>query len=488
MNKQAIILWKSPYWQMAKLLKQKGGWDVCGFSPLWVKKTEQFKQICSQYLDLYAVIEKAKASPVPRDIIARSRSIERLYDLNLADIISPDRHLGIGWVTGGLYHRGKLSYMPYERHLHIISEVFSSFECFLQRVNPEFVCCGGVGSFEGAVVYSVCKRNQVPVYGLANVGDGQFYYWQNERTQQIPKLEEFYLHLESSNVQVNGNAAMDIASRVRNSTSEYMRKGKLFTFLQGLRRLAYQQAMRKALGLKKPGEVPFSSKASYIARNYLNYRKEMRREYLPIEEIEKLDYVFYPLHFEPEASLNGIEPYFTNQMYAVELLSKSVPAGVYVLVKEHPSGVGNRPRHWMDTIAGFPRVKLINPFVSSLEIIHHSLATATITGTPGLEAAIIGKPVISLGPCYRFNFVKHVFFANDMLALRELIRRIYEERDASDFYQDGARLRQAIEMTCFKIDEHMYSGNPSDASVELACDKLLELHSEAIGRTQVTAT
>jgi len=72
------------------------------------------KEVCSDYLDLYTIIEKAKASPVPHDIISKCKNIEEKYDLNLADIISADRHLGIGWVTGGLYHRGRLSYMLYQ--------------------------------------------------------------------------------------------------------------------------------------------------------------------------------------------------------------------------------------------------------------------------------------------------------------------------------------------------------------------------------------
>ena len=67
------------------------------------------KDEMSEHLDLSLVVEKAKVSPVPNDIFARCRQLEDEYDLNLADIIATDRHIGIGWVIAGLYPRGSLS-------------------------------------------------------------------------------------------------------------------------------------------------------------------------------------------------------------------------------------------------------------------------------------------------------------------------------------------------------------------------------------------
>ena len=98
MKKGAVFLIKSPYCQIAKILNQKYGWGIFGFSSS-LMIPNNMKEVCSDYLDLYTIIEKAKASPVPHDIISECKNIEEKYDLNLADIISADRHLGIGWVT-----------------------------------------------------------------------------------------------------------------------------------------------------------------------------------------------------------------------------------------------------------------------------------------------------------------------------------------------------------------------------------------------------
>lgn len=478
-NKRAVFLIKTrrpPYWGMAKMLNQKHGWEIYGFSPHILP--EYMKEVCAGYLDLHTVIERAKAAPVPDDITSKSRRIEEEYNLNLADVIAPDRHMGIGWVTGGLYHRGELSYMSYEKHLHIIYEVFEAFDHFLQQVQPAFVCPGIVGSFLGATIYSVCKKKRIPIYGLSPLSYEAYYYWQREKSGQIPYLEETYQDLKISNGQLTelDNAITDIAPFTKSIISAMMEKGKLSNLLRRLFVISYKHARSAIAGNRKIGEVFLPAKLKYHLQNYLNFKKEMRREYPPIGEIAKMDYVYYPLHYEPEASLNGVEPHFTNQMYAIELLSKSVPAGGHVLVKEHPAAVGNRPLHWMDAIAEFPRVKLVHPFENSIELIRHSMATATITGTAGLEAAILGKPVISLGPNYRFNFVDHVFFANDLPSLRILLEWIYENRKSLDFRENGAVLKRAIELTCFKLDvADFYSYRPSDSSIETVCNELLKL-------------
>ncbi|MEW5767121.1 MAG: hypothetical protein AB1797_05770 [bacterium] len=489
MKEKAVFLIRSPYWQIAETLKQRYGWEIFGFSvhPMWMLPN-YMREFCSGYLDLHSVVEKAKTSPVPDDIIAKSKYLEEKYNLNLADIISPDRHLGIGWVTGGLYHPGRLSFMPYEKHLHIIFDVFQSVSDFLQQVNPTFVSPGIVGGFEGAIVYSVCHKNQIPIYSLNLLSYGSYYYWQQERFGHIPYLEEIYNKSKSASSQINDSEIDDIAPFTRSIIPEMERKGTYYDLIKKLSRTFYKHARIKIAKSKQSGEVYLSTQLKYSIDNFLNFRKEMRRKYLPESELSKLDYIYLPLHYEPEASLNAVEPYFANQMYAVELLSRSVPAGVYVLVKEHPGAIGNRPSYWMDTIAGFPRVKLIHPFVNSIKIIKKSMATATITGTPGLEAAILGKPVISLGPCYRFNFVDHVYFANDLISLRKLIKWIDEEKDSLDFTKNGAILKRAIEMTCFKIDKYFFVTEPSDSDIELACSELLKLLNEEGSNYSTTKT
>ena len=473
MERRAVCIVNPPYRQVADTLRQEHGWDTCGFSAGIV--SEELKDGYSEFLDLYEVVERAKTAPVPGDIIQRCQRLEQEYGLNLADIISADRHLGIGWLTGGLYPRGKLSEMGYEKHLHIMCQVFESFAEYLRRVQPDLVCPGAVGSFYGAIAYAVSDRGQIPTYALARVAYDS-YYWQRDRFGTVPHLDEVYRRVKTGNGNLDHHYLTDIAAYNAGVVPAMRASGGFPGFMRRLLRIVAVRARMKTLGTSKLREASLPSMIRHYVRNYLNYRKEMRRSYASLDELATSSYVYFPLHIEPEASLLGLEPHFTNQAYAVELLSKSVPAGVEVVVKEHWNAVGNRPAHWMDAIAEFPRVKLVHPFDDSIAVIRGAMAVATISGSSGMEAAILGKPVISMGPNYRFNFVDHVYFADNLLRLRELITWIFENKDSTDFASNGAALKEAIEMTTFKAGDALFSRQPSQSSVEMACTELLKLY------------
>ena len=473
MNKRAIFIDRGPYDQIARFLEQEHGWDVSGIAT--GLRTKPMPGFYSEYLDLYGVIQRAKTSPIPDDIIARCQRIEDEYDVNLADVLASDRHLGIAWSTGGLYPRSRLSYMPYERHLHIIYEVFQSFSEFVRRVKPAFVCFGTVGAFVGAIAFLVGNRYKIPTFGLARAAHNM-YYWQMERYGLIPGLERAYRKLQSSQARPTDNEPWDVASFNSEMGRSVIASRRWPNFLRKLFRVTYPLLLVKILGRnRKIGDIYLSKMIKYMVRGHLNFKKSMRRSYTPFEEIARSDYVYFPLTTEPEAALMGLEPHFTNQMYAIELLSKSVPVGVTVVVKEHWNAVGNQPANWRDTVADFPRVRLVHPFENSIGIIRNSLATATITGTSGMEAAILGRPVISLGPNYRFAFVDNVYFGRDLSVLRRIIKGICENSNSEDLMRSGMALKRAIETTTFILEATGIGNIRLSSDVATACEELLKL-------------
>ncbi len=482
-NKSPRILFqvKAPIRQIAETLKNKQGWEIYGYygGPI----SDHAVNECSGTLNLYEIIERSKLSQVPENIIAKCRELEDEYDINLADVIAADRHLGIRWVTGGLYHPGKLSRMPYEKHLQIILDVFTAFRKYLDQINPTIVCSDQVASFVGAISFEICRKMGIPIYGVMPLGIYEnYFYWQRDRAAIVPGLEENYLSQRLSQADCDSTRAeIVLDGRVRGVTQLTLQKGNLFDLLKKVVRITKKHLIvTLARGDRAPGGINLSNRLTYLLRNFLGFRKEMRRKYEPVEKLLNSSYIYYPLHYEPEASLNGLEPHFSNQMYAIELLSRSVPVGINVLVKEHPSGIGNRPSYWIDIIEKFPRVKLVHPLENSIDLIKHSIATATITGTSGFEAALLGKPVISLGPNYRYNFINYVTYANDINSLRKLIKDICNDEHLLDLKKNAAHLRKAVEMTCFRLDDRLddrisFARNPSQESVEIAADELLKL-------------
>ena len=121
------------------------------------------------------------------------------------------------------------------------------------------------------------------------------------------------------------------------------------------------------------------------------------------------NFAFYPLHYEPEIAISLLAPFFTNQIYLIKLIARSLPVGYKLYVKEHPAMVVYRPRSYYKELKKVPNVKLINPAVTSFEIMPYAKLVTTITGTAGWEAALFKKPVITFGDVFynQLSFVKN---------------------------------------------------------------------------------
>ncbi len=114
--------------------------------------------------------------------------------------------------------------------------------------------------------------------------------------------------------------------------------------------------------------------------------------------------VYFPLHVQPEFTTDVRAPFFTNQVALIESISKSVPAGYRVIVKEHPGMKGERNLGYYRDIQKIHNVQLLSPAVDSHELIQRSDAVLTITGSSAWEAILYEKPVIAFGPlCYGFG-------------------------------------------------------------------------------------
>lgn len=140
--------------------------------------------------------------------------------------------------------------------------------------------------------------------------------------------------------------------------------------------------------------------------------------------------VFYPLHFQPEAStlVNGI--WYSNQIALVENLSKALPLGYTLVVKEHPRGRGTRPLWQYQHLASLHNVQFCD--LPSKEILRQSEMVVTISGSIGLEALAMKKPVLMLGRTFH-TFNSLYFRAEAPENLPGLFRRILIDRE---FYRN----------------------------------------------------
>ena len=157
---------------------------------------------------------------------------------------------------------------------------------------------------------------------------------------------------------------------------------------------------------------------SIIMKKKINkdQRKALQSSYLKSINIFTTDdlksnkdkYVFFAMHFEPEASTLPMGENFYDQYMAILALRKWLPKNIKLFVKEHPSqmltvyGPLGRSRYFYDSLNKISGIYFVSGSLNSIEVTKHSLFVASITGVICLEASYLGKKGIYFGkPWYR---------------------------------------------------------------------------------------
>lgn len=166
-----------------------------------------------------------------------------------------------------------------------------------------------------------------------------------------------------------------------------------------------------------------SQRARHAVGRLLEYRKLKKLWAQENIDISSIEYVFYPLASEPEATLSVCSPEIFDQISIIQTIAKELPAGVYLIVKEHLIAVGNRPKDYYDVIRAMPNVILADPDIPGVDLVANSEAVAVIGSTVGMEAAQLGIPTISFGIHNLYNVLSHV----------RVVRGWHEVRPALDW-------------------------------------------------------
>ena len=138
-------------------------------------------------------------------------------------------------------------------------------------------------------------------------------------------------------------------------------------------------------------------------------------------------YVLFPLHRQPEASIDVLGARFSNQLELVRALARTVPATHDIYVKEHPNGRGDRSPDELRALAAVPGVRLVAPGVSTFALADTAALTITISGTASYEAALLRRPAATVANmfygaiCVANAFNPYVDSVADLLARMQLV-------------------------------------------------------------------
>ena len=161
---------------------------------------------------------------------------------------------------------------------------------------------------------------------------------------------------------------------------------------------------------------------------------------------------YLPLHFFPECTVD----YWTKDQKLVhyyasilDVVSQLAKLKIKVYIKEHPNALGFRPIYFYQELKKYKNLVLVCPSVNSRDMIKQTNFTLVWTGTAGIEAYLLEKPVVEIGSPYylhdksfiKFNdfvkdFSKHRKIVNKSKNGKELVRHILENTVKAPFYHD----------------------------------------------------
>ncbi len=275
------------------------------------------------------------------------------------------------------------------------------------------------------VLYCLCKINAIPtVLTMRTPVVGTVYYFydlrnhmpsaekvKNARIGDLSKLfrDNYLLYTKKSNDGVwpyymSRGTSKEKIDFFQRRLKHYLKKG------------SYLNNMKTVLYLEKEKR----KKESYIAQNSVNPNYDEK-------------YIYFALHYQPEATTSPSAGVFVNQQLAIQMLSYYVPDDVYIYVKEHPNQRlrGERYRSFFEEIKELRNVKIMPTSFSSNEIENHAVAIATCTGTVAYEAMFKNKPSILFG-YYVYNYLPGAFTVRNNDDCQKAVDKILAGVNISD--------------------------------------------------------
>jgi len=108
---------------------------------------------------------------------------------------------------------------------------------------------------------------------------------------------------------------------------------------------------------------------------------------------------------------------YLNQISLIESISRVLPYGVQLVVREHPSWRSHFPFKFLLELKKLSNVRLVSPKIPIHEIVENSIGVVTYNSTTGIEALMYGKPVLSFSPNVYYKLHPAAYFCANLYNL-----------------------------------------------------------------------
>lgn len=372
--------------------------------------------------DAEVLLSSTKAENLDEaEVIERGRTIEKALPRNYNSIVVGNRHLGRGYALGGFFHpRSRYSEETDYVHLvHAYNETFSFWEDHLTKYGITLVING---TMECAVV---SRKLKIPFRVMAPSRHKSLHFWAVNEFYEDPRVAARFELMRDQRI-----APVDDAQPYHThvvSRTAFIKKGARFRdLIRNVGDRILRHMYWRLRGYAKAKSYYLGSELTLFYKIWSQFR-QLQGLTQPLSALDGKKFVYFPLHLEPEAALQILSPEYFFQLSTVAALSRDLPVGVMLAVKETFAGVGRRPDNFYRQLADLKNVVFLDTMELGLEVAKRASVVATINGTGGMEAALEGKPVIVFGKHNVYECMPHVRRVDDHALLREALEACLED-------------------------------------------------------------
>ena len=414
---------------------------ICGRKHLLqaVQKLDGTPNAFNRYDWLNDMITKWLNTPLDRTKLAR---YEEIFGADMMRrLITADRELGVGLVTGGIVERTRLIDRTQNdddvRWRYVVGILDYLFE-LMNDAKPDVIFIYAIAGIDAMALSIVAKHFGIPAVQMIFTRVDDWQLLDDDTMGMLSEVKEIYgKALKNPSLVADRQAIADkyfdsFVNKPVNPIDTIVWVENLLnehSFLGILKTLAMDAArwVAIALGLKgsrgnwrqRYGSFMFwISLRRFVAMQYFLRIKRVMLESV----VGDAPFIYYPLHVDPEMTTMILGDKFTNQLANIEAIAKQMPAGYKLIVKEHIPMIGKRPIGYYKAIESLPDVHMVSPFENSFKLINKAALTVTVTGTAAWENMMLGRVPVIMGQVHFLNMGEGFVHAPDPTNLHEKIK------------------------------------------------------------------
>ena len=342
------------------------------------------------------------------DVFQLNLYIKKYWDeINIQELAYFEKKYDCAPIWKFIYTDRFLVNYNYEYTVKTVIAHFRFFENIFENNKFDFYYDEAIATLHSYVAYIVSKTHGTIYISqmIARGFDSEYHYFLSGPYQGNKNFRNDYIHIEYPT---------EIVRKAEEFLDNFEKKDNKPRYMEITgKRPKLSLKMLKLLAAYIKGYFSKRHNDSYVYLYYKGYksildpitfyfRYKMSRKYYNEPDYSN-KYVYFPLHYQPEASTLVCSEKYEKQLYYIDSLAKSLPSDTLLYVKEHYAKLGHRELGFYKSLSKYPNVILIDPWENSRKLQMNSVAVTTLTGTVGFEAMLLRKPVFIGGSIFFEN-------------------------------------------------------------------------------------